>query len=166
MTYNDVVISIGTNLGNKIDNVRIALEQITKLSDIEFKSKIYLSEPWGFESKNSFLNMAVLVKTSLQPKELLMELKKIENEMGRLKKVKNEYEDRIIDLDILIFDQKKINSNELVVPHPRIRTRKFSILVLKDLFHNQRIPVLNNTADEMLQKVTDHSKIEVQHVEL
>ncbi|MDG1237513.1 MAG: 2-amino-4-hydroxy-6-hydroxymethyldihydropteridine diphosphokinase [Flavobacteriales bacterium] len=166
MTYNDVVISIGTNLGNKIDNVRIALEQITKLSDIEFKSKIYLSEPWGFESKNSFLNMAVLVKTSLQPKELLMELKKIENEMGRLKKVKNEYEDRIIDLDILIFDQKKINSNELIVPHPRIRTRKFSILVLKDLFHNQRIPVLNNTADEMLQKVNDHSKIEVQHVEL
>ena len=166
MTYNDVVISIGTNLGNKIDNVRIALEQITKLSDIEFKSKIYLSEPWGFESKNSFLNMAVLVKTSIQPKELLMELKKIENEMGRLKKVKNEYEDRIIDLDILIFDQKKINSNELIVPHPRIRTRKFSILVLKDLFHNQRIPVLNNTADEMLQKVNDHSKIEVQHVEL
>ena len=166
MTYNDVVISIGTNLGNKIDNVRIALEQITKLSDIEFKSKIYLSEPWGFESKNSFLNMAVLVKTSLQPKELLMELKKIENEMGRLKKVKNEYEDRIIDLDILISDQKKINSNELIVPHPRIRTRKFSILVLKDLFHNQRIPVLNNTADEMLQKVNDHSKIEVQHVEL
>ena len=166
MTYNDVVISIGTNLGNKIDNVRIALEQITKLSDIEFKSKIYLSEPWGFESKNSFLNMAVLVKTSLQPKELLMELKKIENKMGRLKKVKNEYEDRIIDLDILIFDQKKINSNELIVPHPRIRTRKFSILVLKDLFHNQRIPVLNNTADEMLQKVNDHSKIEVQHVEL
>jgi 2-amino-4-hydroxy-6-hydroxymethyldihydropteridine diphosphokinase len=166
MTYNDVVISIGTNLGNKIDNVRIALEQITKLSDIEFKSKIYLSEPWGFESKNSFLNMAVLVKTSLQPKELLMELKKIENEMGRLKKVKNEYEDRIIDLDILIFDQKKINSNELIVPHPRIRTRKFSILVLKDLFHNQRIPVLNNTADEMLKKVNDHSKIEVQHVEL
>jgi len=166
MTYNDVVISIGTNLGNKIDNVRIALEQITKLSDIEFKSKIYLSEPWGFESKNSFLNMAVLVKTSFQPKELLMELKKIENEMGRLKKVKNEYEDRIIDLDILIFDQKKINSNELIVPHPRIRTRKFSILVLKDLFHNQRIPVLNNTADEMLQKVNDHSKIEVQHVEL
>lgn len=166
MTYNDVVISIGTNLGNKIDNVRIALEQITKLSDIEFKSKIYLSEPWGFESKNSFLNMAVLVKTSFQPKELLMELKKIENEMGRQKKVKNEYEDRIIDLDILIFDQKKINSNELIVPHPRIRTRKFSILVLKDLFHNQRIPVLNNTADEMLQKVNDHSKIEVQHVEL
>ena len=166
MTYNDVVISIGTNLGNKIDNVRIALEQITKLSDIEFKSKIYLSEPWGFESKNSFLNMAVLVKTSLQPKELLMELKKIENEMGRLKKVKNEYEDRIIDLDILIFDQKKINSNELIVPHPRIRTRKFSILVLKDLFHNQRIPVLNSTADEMLQKVNDHSKIEVYHVEL
>mgnify|MGYP000123463113 FL=1 len=110
--------------------------------------------------------MAVLVKTSFQPKELLMELKKIENEMGRQKKVKNEYEDRIIDLDILIFDQKKINSNELIVPHPRIRTRKFSILVLKDLFHNQQIPVLNNTADEMLQKVNDHSKIEVHHVEL
>ena len=89
MTYNDVVISIGTNLGNKIDNVRNALVQITKLSEIEFKSKIYLSEPWGFESKNSFLNMAVLIKTSFQPKELLMELKKIENEMGRLKKVKN-----------------------------------------------------------------------------
>ena len=166
MTYNDVVISIGTNLGNKIDNVRIALEQITKLSDIEFKSKIYLSEPWGFESKNSFLNMAVLVKTSFQPKELLMELKKIENEMGRQKKVKNEYEDRIIDLDILIFDQKKINSNELIVPHPRIRTRKFSILVLKDLFHNQRIPVLNNTADEMLQKKLTIIQIEVHHVEL
>ena len=166
MTYNDVVISIGTNLGNKIDNVRNALVQITKLSEIEFKSKIYLSEPWGFETKNSFLNMAVLVKTSFQPKELLMELKKIEHGMGRLKKVKNEYEDRIIDLDILIFDQKKINSNELIVPHPRIRTRKFSILVLKDLFHNQQIPVLNSTADEMLQKVNDHSKIEVYHVEL
>jgi 2-amino-4-hydroxy-6-hydroxymethyldihydropteridine diphosphokinase len=81
--------------------------------------------------------------------------------MGRKEKTKNQYEDRIIDLDILIYNNITINSAKLSLPHPKIRMRKFSLLILKDLYNYKLIPGLNNTADEMLKRNKDYSKIEV-----
>ena len=81
--------------------------------------------------------------------------------MGRPPKEKVTYEDRLIDLDILIFDNFKINQKELVIPHPKIKERKFSLLILKDIFGDKYISELDNSVDEMLITCNDYSNVEV-----
>ena len=155
------VISLGSNLGNKKNNLDIAINLIGKFSSIITKSHIYYSEPWGYQSNHSFLNMGMMVRTKLEPLDFLKKLKDIEMKMGRPPKKKDTYEDRLIDLDILIFGNFKINQKELVIPHPKIKERKFSLLILKDIFGNKYIPELDNSVDEMLMICNDHSNVEV-----
>ena len=155
------VISIGSNLGNKKNNLDIAINLIGKFSSIITKSHIYNSDPWGYQSNHSFLNMGMMVRTRLEPLDFLKKLKDIEMKMGRPPKKKDTYEDRLIDLDILIFDNFKINQKELVIPHPKIKERKFSLLILKDIFGDKYIPELDNSVDEMLMICNDHSNVEV-----
>ena len=156
-----IVISLGTNLGNKKANLFLAIKRIKNFSKIVSQSKIFRTEPWGYQSKNSFLNMGLLIHTCYPPLELLKKLKNIENEMGRKEKSSDQYEDRIIDLDILIFSNILLNTKKLSLPHPKIRLRRFSLLILKDLYYSQSIPGLNNTADELLKRNKDYSKIDV-----
>ena len=124
MNESKAVISLGSNLGNKKKNLDFALNFISEFSSIITKSHIYHSEPWGYQSNHSFLNMGVMIKTNFKPFELLKKLKNIEIKMGRLPKTKDIYEDRLIDLDILIFENFKIKKKELIVPHPKIKERK------------------------------------------
>ena len=161
MNNKKAVISLGSNLGNKKKNLDIAINLIGEFSAIIIKSHIYHSEPWGYQSNHSFLNMGVMVKTKLNPQDLLKKLKKIESKMGRLPKEKDTYEDRLIDLDILIFENLKINQKELIIPHTKIKERKFSLLILKDIYGAKYIPELDNSADEMLKICNDHSNVEV-----
>ena len=161
MNDSKAVISIGSNLGNKKKNLEIALNLICEFSSIIKESQIYHSEPWGYQSNHSFLNMGLMVKTNLKPFDLLKKLKNIEIKMGRLPKTKDIYEDRLIDLDILIFENFKIKKKELIVPHPKIKERKFSLLILKDIFGTKYISDLDNSADEMLMICKDHCNVEV-----
>ena len=161
MNDSKAVISIGSNLGNKKKNLEIALNLICEFSSIIKESQIYHSEPWGYQSNHSFLNMGLMVKTNLKPFDLLKKLKNIEIKMGRLPKTKDIYEDRLIDLDILIFENYKIKKKELIVPHPKIKERKFSLLILKDIFGTKYISDLDNSADEMLMICKDHCNVEV-----
>ena len=105
--------------------------------------------------------MGVMVKTKLNPFELLKKLKNIEIKMGRISKTKDIYEDRLIDLDILIFENFKIKKKELIIPHPKIKERKFSLFILKDIFGTKHISDLDNSADEMLMICNDHCNVEV-----
>lgn len=155
------VISLGSNLGNKKNNLDTAVNLICEFSPILLRSKIFHSEAWGYQSNNSFLNTGVVIKTKLNPYELLKKLKKIEFKMGRLPNQKDTYEDRLIDLDILLYENIIINNNELIIPHNKIKERKFSLLILKDIFGSEFISELNNSADEMLKVCEDQSIIEV-----
>ena len=161
MKDSKVVISLGSNIGNKKKNLETALNLISQFSSLITKSHIYHSEPWGYQSNNSFLNMGVMVKTKLKPFDVLKKIKSIEKKMGRPPKTKDIYEDRIIDLDILIFENFKINRKELIVPHTKIRDRKFSLLILKDIFGTKYISALGCSADEMLMICNDHCHVEV-----
>ena len=161
MKDSKAVISLGSNLGNKKKNLEIALSLIGKFSSVIAKSHIYYSEPWGYQSNHFFLNMGVMVKTKLKPLDLLKKLKKIEIKMGRLPKTKEIYEDRLIDLDILIFENLNIKRKELVIPHPKIKERKFSLFILKDIFGAKYISVLDNSVDEMLMICNDNCNVEV-----
>ena len=159
MQEHEVVISLGTNLGDKLKNLKTALNNIEVYGIILCESRIFCSEPWGYDSQNEFLNMGLVFKTSLSPTELLEKLKKIEKEMGRAPKMIKSYQDRIIDLDILIYNGFNISNELLSIPHPKIKERKFSLLILKDLFKNKLIPDLNDSAEKMLLKCVDESNV-------
>ena len=92
------------------------------------------TEPWGFQSDNSFVNAAICMETTLEPFEVLTETQKIEREMGRnIKSVNGEYHDRIIDIDILLYDDLHINTPQLTIPHPLMEERDFVMIPLREI---------------------------------
>ena len=120
-------LSLGTNMGNRHENLSRALELIGReVGTVVSASDIIETEPWGFVSSNRFLNMAVKVETTLQPLEVLHTTQEIERKLGRTQKSENrEYHDRMIDIDILLYDNLVMNTPELTIPHPLMYQREF-----------------------------------------
>ena len=120
-------LSLGTNLGDRQKNLSLALELIGReVGTVVSVSDVIETYPWGFESANRFLNMAVKVDTTLQPLEVLQATQAIEHKLGRNHKTVNgEYQDRLIDIDILLYDSLVMSTPELTIPHPRMYEREF-----------------------------------------
>lgn len=126
MSHNQVVLLLGTNLGDKNQNLKRAEELISKrIGRIIKKSGILETEPEGFVSDHDFLNRTLWVATPLSPVVLLKFVKAIEQEMGRIKTTPERYEDRIIDIDILEFNRLVFESETLTLPHPQTKSRSF-----------------------------------------
>ncbi len=131
-----VFLSLGTNLGNKQENLQTAIQHIAeKVGKVTAQSSVMETEPWGFESENTFLNMVIKVETSLSPLEVLKETQQIEKRMGRVKKNVHIYQDRIIDIDIILYDDVVLNTPELTLPHPFFRQRDFVLKPLCEIAH-------------------------------
>lgn len=130
-----VYLSLGTNLGNRKRNIREAIEKIGELVGVvERQSALYETKPWGFQSPNDFINACVLVETIMAPRQLLEATQRIEQEMGRIGKSENgEYHDRIIDIDILLYDDIEVNEPDLKIPHPLMEEREFVMVPLKEI---------------------------------
>lgn len=130
-----VFLSLGTNLGDKRENLNKAIQKIGELvGDVVRQSSFIETEPWGFESKNRFLNGCVCVETDLTPLEVLEMTQLIERELGRKEKSHNgEYHDRIIDIDILLYDDVTIDEPELKIPHPHMKERDFVMIPLNEI---------------------------------
>ena len=128
-------LSLGTNLGDRQGNLSRALELIGReVGTVVSASDIIETEPWGFESSNRFLNMAVKVETTLQPLEVLHTTQEIERKLGRTQKsVNREYHDRMIDIDILLYDDLVMNTPELTIPHPLMYQREFVMKPLSQI---------------------------------
>ena len=120
-------LSLGTNLGDRRQNLKSALELIDReVGTVVSASDIIETDPWGFESPNPFLNMVVKVETDLKPLEVLDVTQEIERQLGRAtKSVNGEYHDRLIDIDILLYDDLVMDTPELTIPHPLMYERKF-----------------------------------------
>lgn len=120
-------LSLGTNLGDRQQNLKSALELIGReVGTVVSASDIIETDPWGFESPNPFLNMVVKIETDLKPLEVLDITQEIERQLGRAtKSVNGEYHDRLIDIDILLYDDLVMDTPELTVPHPLMHERKF-----------------------------------------
>ena len=127
----DIFIGLGSNLGNKEGNIKKAIDLMKEKCKILKVSSLYETEPVGYKNQDWFLNCALKAKTNLNPKALLKFLKSIENKMLRVKTIKNG--PRTIDLDILFYDDKIINENDLIVPHPRMHERLFVLEPLKEI---------------------------------
>ena len=131
MTY----LGLGSNLGHKNANIDNAIRKIEAVvGEVIRRSDYYVSAPWGFESEHDFVNVVICVETALQPLELLRRLQEIEQEMGRVQKsVDDVYADRIIDIDILLYEDLVIDLPELKVPHPHMKERDFVMKPLNEI---------------------------------
>lgn len=147
-----VFLGLGTNLGDKRKNLLTAVTNIEeKIGKVTSLSSFYETEPWGFESDNSFLNAALCVESSLEPIAILHILKEIEIEMGRTQKsVNNVYSDRPIDIDILLYDDIIMKTDELTIPHPLMTERDFVMKPLVEIAGDAVHPVLNKKLRKIL----------------
>lgn len=147
-------IGLGTNIGNKRRNLITAAALLAeRAGDVLSISSFYETEPWGFESDNTFLNAALLLETELEPLQLLSLTQEIEKEMGRTQKSDGAYHDRIIDLDILLYDLCVINDAALVVPHPLMHKRQFVMEPLAEIAPMLVHPILNKTMLELAEEI-------------
>ncbi len=149
---------LGGNIGDTEALINEAIDHISNLGEVTNKSKIYASEAWGFESDNNFLNITVVLKTEYGAEELLTELQKIEDKMGRIR-LGNGYASRTMDIDILFFDDIILNSDRLVIPHPRLHQRMFTLKCLMDIAPDYKHPVLKLSITELTKSCTDNIKV-------
>jgi len=142
-------LSLGSNLGNRKLNISIAIKNLETVGKVVRSSQIYETEPWGFDAENNFFNSVVIFETDLKPQELLAEIKKIEKKMGRIKTQQN-YESRIIDIDIIFYNNFIYQSKELTIPHKFAHKRDFVLEPLNELVPTYIHPVFNLTISELL----------------
>lgn len=137
---NGVVLLLGSNLGNKIENIQRALIEIEKyVGNILHRTNMIETKPWGFQSINLFINCGIRISTYFSPVQLLNIVKYIELKLGRKKINQKEYEDRVIDIDIIYYENIKFWSNNLIIPHfLHIKKRNFSKKILQELYNIKR----------------------------
>ena len=146
-----VYLGLGTNLGDKELNLRVALQKIEeRIGKIISLSAFYATAPWGFQSENNFLNAAVGVETVLSPVGILERTQRIEQEIGRLHKSRDGvYSDRLIDIDLLLYGDKILQDERLIVPHPLMTDRKFVLEPLAEIAPDVVHPVFHKTIKEL-----------------
>ena len=156
-------ISAGSNIGNKQDNCRRGIAALVSSGESEVKkqSQFYNTEPVDFKEQEWFANCVVKVATTMDPFGLFQTLKRIEGSMGRLKDSVR-FGPRILDLDILLYDNRVIGMTDLIIPHPRMHKRRFVLKPICDIEPNIVHPVLRKTMQELL----DHIDLEGQRLEL
>jgi 2-amino-4-hydroxy-6-hydroxymethyldihydropteridine diphosphokinase len=146
-----VFLSLGSNLGEKHENLQKALDYISQRMRIEKKSSIYDTAPVGNTEQPRFLNMVCQVTTSVPPAMLLFLLKGIESKVGRLPGPTNA--PRIIDIDILLYGNEIVDTPDLKIPHPRMAERAFVLIPLNEIAPDLMHPVLKQTIKDMLRMV-------------
>jgi 2-amino-4-hydroxy-6-hydroxymethyldihydropteridine diphosphokinase len=152
---NIVFLGIGTNLGNRERNLEKAVAMIENLPGrILQSSSSYETEPWGFQSEEKFLNMVVKIETILTPFTLLEKIHILESSLGRVRGTER-YISRLIDIDILLYDDLIIDDEHLKIPHPLLHERKFVLIPLCEIEPGIIHPVLRKTIGELLQICSD-----------
>lgn len=153
MNAETVYLGLGSNLGNREDNLRKAVELISERLKIDKASSIYETEPVSEIPQPKYLNMVLKTHTSLSPMGLLITLKAIENKLGRVPDARPNAP-RIIDIDILLFGDKTVNTDTtLVIPHPRLAERAFALVPLAEIAPDTVHPVLHKTIKDLCDKV-------------
>ena len=146
-----VFLALGSNLGQRLDNLQAAVKALTPEVRVLQESRVYETEPWGYADQPSFLNMVLGAETELSPQKLLAKLKKVELNLGRIPNFRNG--PRLIDLDILFYDDLILNLPDLVIPHPRLSERAFVLVPLMDLAPGLIHPATGQSVAELARKI-------------
>jgi len=146
-----VYLSLGSNLGDRLGYVQQAAGIIGMTKDINIvsTSSFYETEPWQMNSKNWFVNAIVEISTSLSPEELLIVIQRIEAQLGRERTDVREYTDRTIDIDILFYDDKLINTDKLVIPHKFFHKRACMLVPMLEIAQDFVHPLFHKTVSEL-----------------
>jgi len=154
-----VFLGLGSNQGEKIKNCEQAIEEILKLEEgfLLSRSSWYYSEPWGRDDQDWFINGVIQIRTELCPDELLMKFKEIEKRLGR--KNREKWGPRVIDIDILFYDDLSLESPDMEIPHPRILERNFVLIPFAEIAPQFVHPVLKKTIKELLDTSPDQKKV-------
>jgi 2-amino-4-hydroxy-6-hydroxymethyldihydropteridine diphosphokinase len=156
---NKVYLGIGTNLGDRKRNLREAIEKIEEhIGMVLSSSSIYETAPWGFDAESDFLNMVILVETIHSPAELLKKIFTIESGMGR-ERDQDRYSSRVIDIDILLYDDLVLDQKGLKIPHRLMHERRFVLAPLCEIAPDLIHPVLRKRMKVLLEECRDKSKI-------
>ena len=151
---NKAYLLTGGNIGDRQENLAIAYESIGRnCGDIISTSSIYETAAWGKKDQSSFLNQALEIQTKLNPRRLLKEILRIEKQVGRVRKEK--YGPRIIDIDILLFNDEIHDYPSLKIPHPELQNRRFVLVPLAEIAPGVTHPVLKKTITELLAVCPD-----------
>jgi 2-amino-4-hydroxy-6-hydroxymethyldihydropteridine diphosphokinase len=145
-------LSLGSNIGDRIDNLSQARNVISEHFEIIAESSLYETEPWGYEDQPQFLNQVIEVNVQLSPEEFLKAVKEIENELGREKTFK--YGPRNIDIDIVTYGNLVYRSDKLKIPHPHFDQRAFVVVPLQEISPNFRHPITNKDIDSIIESVS------------
>jgi 2-amino-4-hydroxy-6-hydroxymethyldihydropteridine diphosphokinase len=157
-----VYLGIGTNLGDRIAQITAALDELAR-NGIQTKrcSSIFETAAWGFEASESFYNCVFECETALSAAQLLQQIKSIETALGRSKKTSEGYESRVIDIDILLYKNEVISTEELIVPHHYLTVRNFVLYPLAELIPLKNHPVDLISFNELLKNSPDKSSVRI-----
>ena len=146
-----VYVALGSNLGERLVNLQNASDALPPAVQIQERSPVYETPPWGYLDQPLFLNQVVKAETALPPSDLLAYLKNVESQMGR--EITHKYGPRLVDLDIIFYGDLILDTPKLTIPHPHLADRAFVLLPLADLDPGLRHPITNLTVGEMLVDV-------------
>lgn len=153
-------LSLGSNLGNKLQNLQVAIDEINQeIGHVTKVSSVYKTKSWGFDGED-FFNICLEVSSSLNPEKMIQSVINIENKLGRIRTEGPSYINREIDIDILLFDDEIIFYNDLKVPHPEMLHRKFVLVPLTEIAPNVIHPITKKTILICLQECKDSQHIE------
>ncbi len=140
-------LGLGTNLGDRHRNIREALAGLEELGTLVACSSVYETEPWGVRDQPDFLNLCCALETDLSPRDLLERTAAIERRLGRRRT--RRWGPRVIDVDLLLYDNLRVDEPGLTVPHPRLAERAFVLLPLEEIASKVRVPGLDATVSEL-----------------
>ena len=153
-----IFLLLGSNLGNREEILSNVQQEISlSVGDVVNKSSIYETLAWGIEDQPSFLNQVLLVKTKLLPQDLLKVINKVERDLGRVRHQK--WGERLIDIDILYYENEIINTKNLIIPHPEIANRRFTLVPLVEIAPDFIHPSIVKTQKELLSECPDRLEV-------
>ena len=144
-----IYLALGSNVDDRLANLKQAIASLSPQMEVKAKSRVYETPPWGYTDQSMFLNQVLMAKTYLEPEPLLRHIKRLEVALGRKATFRNG--PRLIDIDILFYDDEVIASERLTVPHPLLSEREFALAPLCEIMRQRRHPVTGQTMEEMYE---------------
>ena len=158
----EVYLSMGSNMGDRMENLRFGINELKKELNPVAISSIYETEPWGYSDDTPYLNLVARFNTRLNVHELMEFTQNIEKSAGRIIRknlLKSDYQARTLDIDLLFYDRKVIRERNVEIPHPRLHLRNFVLIPFAEINGSFVHPVFNKTINDLNRQSSDKSEI-------